>query len=384
MNWEQFQIWHNYLLNTEHKDDLINKAIGKFSLVLADHKNGFSNFDQNKEDLTKKEWDLYGKINNILNKINIKYKLKLNLPRKCHQNSQKYQRKTDIKTGMMYNMPANINGLDTNDNSYFYIPIHTTRRHVHGVPNEFIESYIINMIDTAVWEKIDYTNYYSLQNKDRLNNINNCAIYECPEKYCIKNKTEKLIKCTKKINVFSKIIELKKFVTEEIFKKTIKYFYKKLVDNFRINFPHKNKYVTYCAGNCIYSDGFIHNGIPNGKQKCYICKVIFCRECHKSPYHDGELCNFTEEIKFDNQDDYRKCPGCGIWIEKIEGCSHIKCSCGVHFCYDCRGVLCAKDPYYHICTMNNSDPHFRDFQMNHPSVQYEGEIACNCRNCIPS
>ena len=93
MDWENFQIWHNYLLNKEYKDELINKAIGEFSLVLTDHKNRFSNFDQNKEDLTKKEWDLYGKINVILNKIKQKYNVNLELPRKSYQNSQKFQRK---------------------------------------------------------------------------------------------------------------------------------------------------------------------------------------------------------------------------------------------------------------------------------------------------
>ena len=47
MNWENFQLWYNYLLNKQYKDELINKAIGEFSLVLTDHKNRFSDFNQN-------------------------------------------------------------------------------------------------------------------------------------------------------------------------------------------------------------------------------------------------------------------------------------------------------------------------------------------------
>jgi hypothetical protein len=121
MNWEQFQLWHNYLLNTEYKDNLISTAISEFSRVITDHKNGFSNFDQNKEDLTKKEWDIYGKINSILNKIKIKFKVNLDLPRQRCETSQIFKRKTDIQKGMMYNMPAELNGIDTNDNNYFYI-----------------------------------------------------------------------------------------------------------------------------------------------------------------------------------------------------------------------------------------------------------------------
>jgi hypothetical protein len=60
----------------------------------------------------------------------------------------------------------------------------------------------------------------------------------------------------------------------------------------------------------------------------------------------------------------------------------MKCPCGVHFCYECRGILCANDPYYHICKAKNPDPHFRDFALDHPSAQYDGEIACNCKCCL--
>lgn len=392
MNWEQFQLWHNFLLNTEYKDNLIDTAISEFLRVIIDHKNGFSNFDQNKEDLTKKEWNTYGNINSILNKIKIKFKVDLDLPRKICDKSQKFKRKVDINNGMMFNMPAKLNGINTHDDDYFYIPLHKTRRHIHGIPKDFLEQYIINMIDTAQWEKIQYKYYYSVQSLKNIDYINKCAIYECPEKFCIKNLSkknkkehkniEKLINCDVKLNVFSKIKHFQIYLTEKISNKLIKYFNKKLVDNFRINFPKKSRYITYCAGPCIHSDGFIHNGIPNGKQHCYDCNITFCRECNKSPYHDNELCDFSDEIEFENPDDYRKCPGCGIWTEREEGCSHMNCKCGVHFCYDCRGILCANDPYYHICKMENSDPHYRDFRMDHPSVQYEGEIACDCRNCM--
>jgi hypothetical protein len=160
MNWENFQIWHNFLLNTEYKDNLISKAIGEFSRVLTDHKNEFSELDLNKENLKKEDWISYGRINSILNKINIKYKLNLELPRKKCETSQKFNRNFDIKNGMMYNVPAELNGIDTMTNDYFYIPIHKTRRHIHGVPIDFVETYIINMIETSQWEKHIYQYYY--------------------------------------------------------------------------------------------------------------------------------------------------------------------------------------------------------------------------------
>jgi len=60
MNWENFQLWNNYLLNTRHKDNIIDKAISEFSRVLTDHKNGFSDFTEIKENLPKDKWKLYG------------------------------------------------------------------------------------------------------------------------------------------------------------------------------------------------------------------------------------------------------------------------------------------------------------------------------------
>lgn len=384
MNWEQFQLWHNYLLNTQYKDNLIDNTIGEFSRVLIDHKNGFSNFNQGKEDLSKIEWNIFGKININLNKIKLKYNINLDLPRKTCKNSQKSKKSTDVSIGMMYNIPAEQNGIDT-ETDYFYIPIHKTRRHIHGVPSDFIYTYLINMIDTSQWDKINYTYYFNMYK-----HVYNLAIYECPEKYCIQNiqkknkksTIEKLIKCNKKIQLYAKIIELKKYLPIEDYNKIIKYYNKKLVDNFRINFPKKIKYVTYCIGNCIHSNGYIHNGIPSGIQKCHECDITYCRECNKSPYHHNELCDFTDEITFEDPENYRKCPSCGFWIMKIEGCSHMKCNCGVHFCYDCRGVLCANDPYYHICRMDNADPHYRDFRLNDISVQQDGEVACNCSCCL--
>jgi hypothetical protein len=384
MDWENFQLWYNYLLNIEYKDTNINKTINEFSRVLIDQKSK-SKENTNKENISKEDWKLYGKLNLMLSKLKHKFNVNLELPRERCQTAQKFNRSSDVKTGTMYAIPAISNGIDTSESGYFYVPIHKTRRHIHGVPNEFLESYVYNMIETAEWEKVNSTYYTSSRY------INECAIYKCPEKFYInnilkktnKNETEKKEqKCCAKINVFEKILELEKFFNSVAYQKIYKFFIKKLIDNFRINFPKKSKYITYCVGECIHTVGYIHNGIPNGKQNCYSCKINYCRECGTIPFHTGRLCKFEDDVSFENPENYRKCPSCSIWIEKEEGCDHIKCNCGVHFCYHCRGVLCANDPYYHICKMNDPDPHFRDFQFNHQSAQYEGEIACNCKSCI--
>jgi len=33
----------------------------------------------------------------------------------------------DIIIGKMYNIPAELNGIETNSNEYFYVPIHQSR-----------------------------------------------------------------------------------------------------------------------------------------------------------------------------------------------------------------------------------------------------------------
>jgi len=405
MDWEKYKLWQNFFITTPLKDNIINRAIGELLRVASDSNLSF----QEKKDISKSDWLLYGKINNLLDKINKKYKVNLGLPRAQCATVQKLKKMEDIIIGKMYNIPAISNGINTNDSDYFFVPIHKTRRHVHGVPKEFLESYIINMIETAKWE----TKYSWFYHDIRF--IYRCAMYICPEYYVEKeekkiskeankqikkeeNQINKQVKCKKELSVYFKIKELQKYFTISQFDNILKAFHKKRIDQFRTNFPTKIRYITYCTNDCVNSIGFIHDGIPSGKQKCILkcenyknlgnssqfrqlCNITFCRECGKSPYHDNELCTFVNEIEFENPDLYRKCPGCKIWVEKKEGCDHMQCLCGVHFCYKCRDVLNARDPYFHVCRMGNTDPHFRDFLLDHIVANYPGEVTCNCLNC---
>jgi hypothetical protein len=404
MDWKIFHEWNSFLLQLKYKDNIIDKTIREFNRVLSDQSNNiYKNSKQieDKNNISKNNWQMYGKINNLLDKIQKiiinnselksdveKFKLNfLMLPRLCCNTTQKYHKLNDIKEGKMYNISAEYNGVDTeNKDTYFYIPIHKTRRHIHGVPNEFLLDYIYNMIETAIWEKNNYLYYIEL------NNYKNCAFYQCPEKYKIKNENEiKEIACTKKVSVLTKITELKKYLKKNEFNKIRIFFEKKRIDNFRLNFPNKSRWITYCPGNginsCYNYNGLIHYGIPSVKQSCYWCEITYCRECGVKPYHENKLCNPIDlqnvtDIMLENPDNYRKCPGCNIWIEKENGCDHMKCICGVHFCYTCRNVLCANDPYYHICNMEGADPHYRDYAINDDHVKYSGEISCKCIYCI--
>ena len=64
---------------------------------------------------------MYGKINNILDKINKKYKINMGLPRLQCATVQKFKKMEDIIIGKMYNIPAISNGIDTSDKNYFFV-----------------------------------------------------------------------------------------------------------------------------------------------------------------------------------------------------------------------------------------------------------------------
>lgn len=50
------------------------------------------------------------------------------------------------------------------------------------------------------------------------------------------------------------------------------------------------------------------------------------------------------------------CPGCDVSVNKIEGCNHMKCNCGIHFCWVCDYSQDNSTIYNHpsYCRGNNS------------------------------
>jgi hypothetical protein len=76
--------------------------------------------------------------------------------------------------------------------------------------------------------------------------------------------------------------------------------------------------------------------------KCQDCKNSFCTQC-KRTHSRFATCDSASEAQFkkwraSTRQGCKKCPGCKIYIEKNEGCSHMTCrSCGTHFCWHCLG-----------------------------------------------
>ncbi|KAL7617115.1 hypothetical protein Lser_V15G01512 [Lactuca serriola] len=81
--------------------------------------------------------------------------------------------------------------------------------------------------------------------------------------------------------------------------------------------------------------------------ECPNCNRLFCAQC-KVAWHSGMDCSEYKSLKEyeRNPEDlmlmelaknkkWRRCPSCNFYVEKNEGCQHISCRCGYHFCYGC-------------------------------------------------
>lgn len=110
---------------------------------------------------------------------------------------------------------------------------------------------------------------------------------------------------------------------------------------------YSNRNPIYCA-NKPCSHYFEQTRVNNNQGKfiqCSECDTQTCTECKQnSTEHiglDQTVCKEIQDLM--NQEDqklastnrWKQCPGCRNLVERIDGCSHMSCGCGVDFCYDC-------------------------------------------------
>lgn len=92
--------------------------------------------------------------------------------------------------------------------------------------------------------------------------------------------------------------------------------------------------------------------------QCPSCFLEICTACHTEG-HAGMSCaekrqhkNLEEQERllrtWAGENNVKQCPSCRVWVEKVEGCHHISCKCGVHFCWICAGVFDANRIYTHM------------------------------------
>lgn len=85
------------------------------------------------------------------------------------------------------------------------------------------------------------------------------------------------------------------------------------------------------------------------KRACPVCKISFCGCCKSSPYHDDVICVGDKNKLELHRQGIRSCPTCDIACERLDGCDHMKCTCGTEFCWRCMAKLNHNSPYRHKC-----------------------------------
>ncbi|KAI6096345.1 hypothetical protein EV401DRAFT_1136071 [Pisolithus croceorrhizus] len=92
---------------------------------------------------------------------------------------------------------------------------------------------------------------------------------------------------------------------------------------------------------------------------CPSCFLDICTSCGDS--HDGlQRCADVKRRQAEEEERQnnawiaaqgqcvKRCPRCGILIEKLEGCNHVACRCGAHICWTCMRTFAEGKIYRHI------------------------------------
>lgn len=100
--------------------------------------------------------------------------------------------------------------------------------------------------------------------------------------------------------------------------------------------------------------------------RCPGCAVNICTRCGATVYNLCE-CNYDNEIidpatyRLMKEGGVNKCPNCKSLVSKTDGCNHMTCTCGMHFCWECGeqfgftvGLYNGR-PFFH-----NKDIHFTE------------------------
>jgi hypothetical protein len=75
--------------------------------------------------------------------------------------------------------------------------------------------------------------------------------------------------------------------------------------------------------------------------KCTSCNFILCKTCRR--WHaNTQVCDADPPGT-------KRCPFCNLPVVKTQGCNHITCPCGKHWCYVCRaGYNTGNEVYTHM------------------------------------
>ena len=149
---------------------------------------------------------------------------------------------------------------------------------------------------------------------------------------------------------------IQRFVTRQLFEGLAEAAFAKYMDDH----PNELKYCTTADCQQIYRR---HPTPGESKDlQCPSCFKTVCTSCDDEP-HEGISCEDMKRRKETETTDYfeqtaasnglKKCPSCSKWIQKIEGCNHMTCTCGTHFCWRCgQGFGSGNEVYNHLRDMH--------------------------------
>ncbi|KAH8814946.1 hypothetical protein F5884DRAFT_666856, partial [Xylogone sp. PMI_703] len=121
------------------------------------------------------------------------------------------------------------------------------------------------------------------------------------------------------------ISSVQRFLTKDI---------KRRYNRKRIEFRTRNR--TYChSRKCA---AFIRpSRVEVAVATCKSCGLKTCTFC-KAKGHKGDCApdpHLKKVLDLAKTMNWQRCPSCKAVVERIDGCRHISCRCGAHFCYQC-------------------------------------------------
>lgn len=96
---------------------------------------------------------------------------------------------------------------------------------------------------------------------------------------------------------------------------------------------------------------------------CPICTITTCTRCKATAEeHDvwepqgvrvcpGFDTNTQSLLDLSAKKKWKQCPTCYVLVERVDGCNHIMCVCGIEFCYRCGAVFDEED----LCECDEED-----------------------------
>lgn len=105
------------------------------------------------------------------------------------------------------------------------------------------------------------------------------------------------------------------------------------------------------------------------KPICTSCGVLWhagltCQQFQALPPHAREGAD-VGLLELADKEKWRRCPKCGTMVERIEGCSFIRCKCRHCFCYSCGNTL---SPHNHYCSCKSHREQWAPPRPDHPRL----------------